>query len=822
MAAELPSNSVIRFGLFQADLRTGELRKNGAKIRVQELPFRALKVFVSRPQELVTREELRQELWPPDVFVDFDRGIITAVNRLRDTLGDSPENPVFLETVGRRGYRWIAPIRTEEATTRKPDLVAQHPTSSLDERAAGTTLVAPDEKKAQPNASIEIEAPPLDVAPQRTRTRRSWTWITAAALIVVALIFGGLYYRSRSLRRLSDQDTIVLADFTNNTSEQVFDDTMKTALAISLQQSPFLNILPESRVSATLRMMTSPTDARLTPPIARELCQRTQSKAYIAGAIASLGSDYVLQLKAVNCESGDTLAEEQMTASSKEKVLDTLGKAASSLRGKLGESLATVQKFDVPLEDATTRSLDALKVYSLGRKADNEKGHAGLPYDQRAVELDPNFALAYEAIGNDYSNLGEPERANEHLTKAFELREHTSEWERLKIAADYYREATGELDKADRTYQQQLQSYPLRIGAYNNLGTLYALEGHYEVAAEYTREYIRRTPGRAGSYGNLANDALALQNFDEARQIISDAQMRKMDHPVFHTILYALAFLANDSQQMTEQTKWLAGRTDYEHWGLALASDTEAYAGRLRKASELSHQAVSSALRADSKEMAGVDLANAALRQAAFGNTAEARRLASQALKLVPTSPAVEDEAALAFAMAGDSAAAGKLSEDLAKRFALHTQIQSLWLPAIRAQLALNRKDSANAITILQAASPIELGQIPFVMNLSCLYPTYLRGEAYLAAGRGEAAAVEFQKIIDHNGIVWNCWTGALAQLGLARATALQRNNASRTDADAARVRALIAYNKFLTLWRESDPDLPILKEAKAEYAKLQ
>ena len=403
----------------------------------------------------------------------------------------------------------------------------------------------------------------------------------------------------------------------------------------------------------------------------------------------------------------------------------------------MGESLATGQTFDVPLEEATTPSLEALKAYSLGRKADNERGHAGLPYDQRAIELDPSFAVAYEAVGTDYSNLGEPRRASEYFTKAFQLREHTSEWERLKIAADYYTDVTGELDKAARTYLAQITSYPLRSAAYNNLGIVYALEGQYEKAAEVTQQNIRLTPVRAGSYGNLANDALALQHLDETRQIIHEAQARKMDHAVFHTILYALGFFSGDSKEMTEQQRWLAGRADYENWGLALASDTEAYGGRLGKARELTQQAVDSAVRADTKETAAIYLANAALQQAAYGNAVEARRLTATALNLAPASSGVESESALAFAMAGDKVRAESLAQELGERFPLHTQIQSLWLPAVRAQFALDKKDPPAALKTLPA-SPVELGQLQFVHNISCLYPVYVRGRG-LSGGRTEA-----------------------------------------------------------------------------------
>jgi Tfp pilus assembly protein PilF len=532
----------------------------------------------------------------------------------------------------------------------------------------------------------------------------------------------------------------------------------------------------------------------------------------------------VLGLKAVNCQSGDPLAQEQVTASAKEKVLDAVGEAASKLRGELGESLATVQKFDVPLEQATTSSLEALKAYTLGENAVGEKGPvAGLPYHQRAIQIDPNFAMGYKAVGSDYLSLGEMGRGSEYITKAFQLREHASEREKLHITAEYYRNVTGELEKAAQTFQELIESYPRDYRAHGNLGTVYASLGLYEQATDAYREGPRLAPDNVATYANLGNSLLALQRSDEARQIIQQSQARKLDTDILHNALYALAFLRADSPAMAEQQQWFAGVPDYENEGLSLASDTEAYAGHLGKARELTKRSVDSAIHADSKENGAVWQENAALREAAFGNAAEAKRIAAEALKLVPTSQGVEDEAALAFAMAGDTARAESLAQDLNKRFPLDTQMQSLWLPAIRAQLALDRKNPADALNALQAATgSIELGQISFVCNLSCLYPTYVRGQAYLAAGQGNAAATEFQKILDHSGIVWNCWTGALARLGVARANVLQAKTSQGADADAARVRALAAYKDFLTLWKDADPNIPILKEAKAEYAKLQ
>jgi tetratricopeptide (TPR) repeat protein len=429
--------------------------------------------------------------------------------------------------------------------------------------------------------------------------------------------------------------------------------------------------------------------------------------------------------------------------------------------------------------------------------------------------------MGYRAVGNDYYSLSELGRASEYYTKAFQLREHASEREKLAITADYYQNVTGELDKAAQTFQEEIESYPREWRGYSNLGTVYGAQGQYERAAEITMQALRLAPDRVGNYANLANYSLPTQRFDETRQIIHEAQARKMDAFPLHSALYVLAFLEVDSGAMAEQQQWFAGKPAYENFGLALASDTEAYGGHLAKTRELTKRAVDAAIRADSKESGAIWQANAAVQQAAYGNAAEARQSAAEALKLAPASQGAEAEAALAFAMAGDTARAESLAQDLGKRFPLDTQIQSLWLPAIQAQLALDRKNPASALNALQAVSPIELGNIPFAQS-SCLYHVCVRGEAYLATGQGRAAAAEFQKILYHSGIVQNCWTGALAHLGVARANALQSRTSQGADADAARVRALAAYQDFLTLWKDADPDIPILREAKAEYAKLR
>jgi serine/threonine protein kinase/tetratricopeptide (TPR) repeat protein len=663
------------------------------------------------------------------------------------------------------------------------------------------------------------------IATQRYR-RKMWRTSVAAlaAVVAAALIAGAVYYPSHRHRAgLSEKDTIVVADFSNSTGDEIFDDTLKTALNVSLRQSPFLNILPDSEVAKNLKLMARPRDTRLTAEIVHELCQRAGSKAYVAGSLTSLGNEYVLGLRAVNCENGDTVAQEQVTAASKEKVLDAVSGAASKLRSELGESLATVKKFDIPLEEATTASLPALKEYSLGERARGEKGvPAAIPHHLRAIGLDPNFAMAYRMLGNDYNALGQPGRAVEYYTRAFQLRDHASELERFSITAAYYRNVTGELEKAAEAYQQMSDNYPRGSGAYNNVGLVAAQLGKYEKAEEMTWQAQRLDPTEPVYYENLTTYALALQRFDEARRVAQEAQARKIDTPALRGNLYDLAFCTRDSAGMAEQLKWFAGSPDDENIGLSLDSDTQAYSGHITKARELTGQAVESAKRVDDKESGSVYLANLALEQAAYGYAAEGRQAANEALKLAPLSPGAVVVAALTFAVAGDTARAEAFARDLTKRYPLGTQMEYFWLPTIQAQLELGRKNPTRALDALRPASAVEFAMVPYSNNTSCLYPAYLRGEAYLAAGQGAAAAAEFEKVLDHSGIVGTCWTGALAHLGMARANTLLAKTARGADADAARTRALAAYKDLLTLWKDADPDIPILKEAKTEYAKLQ
>jgi len=636
------------------------------------------------------------------------------------------------------------------------------------------------------------------------RVAKLWK-VAVPVLLVALLIAGGLYYRShQQSKRLTDKDTVVLADFDNKTGDTVFDDALKQALAVELGQSPFLNVLSDRKVSETLRMMGRPTDEHITADVGRELCLRTGSKAVLGGTISSLGSHYLIDLDAVACSTGDTLAKEQGEAASKEDVLKALSKASSSLRSKLGESLPSVQKFDVPIE-ATTSSLEALKNYSMGITIKREKGDApSIPFFKRAIELDPNFPMAYALLAIEYDNLGQTSLALKYATKAYQLRERVSEGEKLRISATYF-SATGELDKETQTYELWTANYPRDDLPHLSLGANYSNMGQLDKALAEFQEGLRLAPDNVLSYENLGQTYLYLNRLDEAKAAFDQALARQLDDGGLRQNIYYLAFLRGDAAQMEQQVSWAAGKPGDEDRLLSTQSDTEAYYGRLSKARDFSRRAVDSALRADSKETAALWQANAALREAEVGNAASAKQRATAALALSKGWD-MKVMAALTLACARDASRANVLAKELEKNYPTYTLLKLYWLPTINAAIELNKGNSSQALVALEAAAPYELG------SGGGLYPAYVRGKAYLLARNGTAAAAEFQKLLDHRGIMVNDVTGALAHLQIGRAYAMAGETA----------KAKSAYKDFLTLWKDADPDIPILKEAKAEYAKLQ
>jgi eukaryotic-like serine/threonine-protein kinase len=681
--------------------------------------------------------------------------------------------------------------------------------------AAGTAASnsAASSRKQQSAVSSEH----ISAAGPQVATSARWKLFLPIA-VVVALIAGGFYWHSRSTNSatsatnatpLTEKDTVVIADFTNSTGDPVFDDALKQALSVQLGQSPFLNILSDRRVEETLHLMGRPSNERISRDVARELCVRTGSKAIVLGSISNLGGQYVLGVDAVGCSSGDTLAQEQEEAASKQEVLKALGKAVTNLRAKLGESLATIQKFDVPVE-ATTPSLEALKAFSMGITTFRAKGNAeAIPFYKRALELDPNFAVAYASLGLIYGNLGQASLAAENIKKAYALRDRVSEREKYRISALYYDNVTGELEQATQVYELWAKSYPKDPVPPVNLGVIYAELGQYEKSLVATQESQRLAEGAIG-FSDLVSIYLALNRIDDAQKTIEQAQKQNLVGDFLHLAIYQLAFLKGDSAEMGRQVSWAAGKPGTEDILLSFQSDTEAYYGHLSKARDFSRRAVDAAVRADSRETAAIWQINAAVREAEFGNVAAARQGVAAALALSPGRD-VEMLSALALARSGETARAKTIVAELEKNYPSHTVLKVYWLPTIKAAVELDANNTAQSLVFLEAAAPYELGGPP-QFQLGTLYPAYIRGQAYLAAHNGTAAAAEFQKFLDHRGIVINFPLGALAHLGLARAYALSGDTA----------KAKTAYNDFLTLWKDADPDIPILKQAKAEYAKLQ
>jgi serine/threonine protein kinase/Flp pilus assembly protein TadD len=639
--------------------------------------------------------------------------------------------------------------------------------------------------------------------------------VAAATLALFALVAGGLYLRSRlappsaKAALLTEKDSVLLADFVNKTGDPVFDDALKQALTIALNQSPFLNIVSDRKVEETLRLMGQPAAQHITPELAQEVCIRTGSKATVLGSISNLGGQYVIGLNAISCAGGDTLASEQGTAAGERDVLKTLGKAAGKLRGKLGESLATVEKFDVPVE-ATTPSLEALKAYSEGGRTARRTGDAeGIPFYKRAIELDPNFAIAYSALGVSYFNLNQGNLAAENATKAYGLRDRVSERERYRISTTYYHAVTGELEKAIEEYVLWSKSYPRDGTPPLNLGVIYQQLGQYDKAVVETQEALRLA-STTTVYGNLAFEYIALDELDDAEKILREARSKGFDGLDIRGNLYLLAFRRGDSRGMEQQLAWASGRPGDEDAMLSGQADTDAYYGRLVRARDDSRRAVESAVRAGSKETAALWRASAGLREAEFGNPAKARENADAALSLQSGSD-VKLLVALTLARVGDAAKAKELVEQLERErnASTDTMLKLLCLPTVHGAIEISKNNPSQGILDLESAVPYELGG---TLAFPYLYPAWVRGQAYMATHNGVAAAAEFQKLIDHPGIVINQPLGSLVHLELGRAYILSGDN----------VKARASYEKFLTLWKDADPDIPVLIAAKSEYAKLQ
>jgi len=687
-----------------------------------------------------------------------------------------------------------------------------------DQRYASAAAVRADLlqlRRATESGQTTISVPvPAAIVPASAQ-KRGLGWKAAAAggaaVMVALLAIGGWLYNTRRAHALTQADTVVLANFTNKTGDSVFDETLRQGLAAQLQQSPFLSLVSEQRIQQELRLMGVPPESKLTPKIAGDLCQRLGSKAYLGGSISNIGSQYVIGVSAVNCRTGDDVAQEQVTANGKEAVLSALGTVSTKLREQLGESLKTIQKLDTPIEQATTPSLEALQAYSMGRRNMMVKADyaAAVPLLERSIQLDPNFAMAYAILGTTYRNLGERTLAAENTSKSYGLRSRVSEWERFYIESHYDDFVTGDLEKARKVYELWAQIYPREEVAPTNLGVVFQTLGQHDKALAEFRDVMRISAPDSLGYSNLVLGYTYLNRLDQARAAAQEAISKSFDSPALRINLYDLAFLKSDAPGMAEQVSWAAGKPGQESVMLVLESRTAAYQGKLSKARELSRRAVSSAQQDKDKQLAADTEASAAICEALYGNGSEAKQRAAASLAQLNGRDS-QYLAALALAIAGDPTRAQNLTDDLDKRFPDDTVIRFNYLPTLRAQLALGK--GTKSTEILAASSTYELGVPGSNTIRTSLYPVYVRGEALLASHQGAPAAAEFQKILDWSGVALNEPIGPVAHLGLARAYALA--------GDTAKSRA--AYDEFFAIWKDADPNIPTLIQAKSEYAKLQ
>jgi DNA-binding winged helix-turn-helix (wHTH) protein/tetratricopeptide (TPR) repeat protein len=781
----------IIFGPFEVHASAGKLYRGGVRVRLSGQPFQILLLLLRHPGEVVTREHLRKEIWGEGTFVDFEHSLNAAVNKLRRTLGDSADHPTYIETLTGCGYRFIG-------STQQP---------------CSPVSVAAAEPVANPTAIGN--GSPVEKMPQPRQRAFAWQAVLLSTMLVVLAAVVVSYLYSHRRPKLTNTDTIVLADLMNATGDPVFDGTIKQGLAIQLAQSPFLSLVSEERIRQTLRLMGRSPDAPLNPQIAHEVCERTGGTTVLEGSLAKLGTRYVLGLIAKNCSSGEIVDREQVQAARKEDVLDALTRIASTFRRHAGESLATIQQHNVPLADASTPSLEALKAYSNGWKVLSSTGHfAALPLFQRALEIDPKFAMAHASLARLYSISEDPSLAAESAGKAYELRDRATDRERFFISASYEIDMTGNLQKARQTCEAWSQAYPRDAQVHGFLaGMIYPTFANYENAVNEARKAIEIDPDLAIAYEILAYNYQYLGRLDDAQDALRRASERKLELPEYIVRQHDIAFLRADEAGMERAAALAKGNLAAEEWMADHEAFVLAYSGRLREAKTMLRRAVELGLRASGRERAALYTVPAALWDALFGNAPGATQTAMEAAN-TSRERYVEYGAAFALALAGDSTRSEALSKDLEERFGEDTAVRVSYIPAIRAQLAVDRGEPAEAVNLLQTATPYELGapRVSVHGNFGALYPIYVRGEAYLALHRGDDAAVEFQKIIDHRGVVAVDPVAALAYLQLGRALVMAGDP----------LKAKAAYAAFLTLWKKADSDIPVLNLAKMEYAKLQ
>ncbi len=805
--ADQSGNDRYEFGPFRIDAQREIVLRDGELVPLTPKTFQILLVLVRNNQELVTKDELMKAVWP-DTFVE-EANLSRNIFMLRKALGETPQDHRYILTVPGRGYRLAETVRAVQDQEVKI-VAAQH------SKAQGPPDAASKSGRSRPSSRDSAAVTCAYSSKVEVQIHESRPWGGIAATGVILLLAGALVLRFPFHRShvLSDKDTLVLADFANSTGEPVFDETLRQGLAVELEQSPFLSLISDQRIRQTLGLMQQAPDTRLTPEFAQEICERVGSAAVLEGSIASLGTQYVLGLRARNCSTGDVLDEEQIQAARREDVLNSLGRIATRFRTRVGESLTAIDRHSTPLEQATTPSLEALKAYTTSTRANRENGPiSAVPHLKRAIAIDPRFAMAYGALGLMYSNMGEAELAAESTRKAWELRDRVSDPEKFDILFLYDRQVTGNLKRAQETLESWAQTYPRDFQPLTLLaGRVTESSGQYEKGIDAAQKALALNPDFIFAYDSLAIQNLHLGRLAEVRNTLQRAADRKQETPDFLVFRYYLAFLQGDQAEMEREiirAHGMRGTEDLLSHDQALVL---AYSGHIRQAEIMWQQAVGLAQETGDRERAGMYEAAAAACEAYFGNEAAASRHALAALELGKGRD-VEYGATFALALSGDTSRARVLADDLTKRFPEDTSVQFSYLPTLRALFALAQNDPSQAIQILQPALPYDLASpgTAFFARFGSLYSAYVRGKAYLAGQQGREAAAEFTKILDHRSLVLADPVGSLSRLQLGRAAAL--------SGDKTRARA--AYADFLKLWKDADSDIPILKEARAEYSKL-
>jgi eukaryotic-like serine/threonine-protein kinase len=766
-----PTALKYRFGPFELDPREGSLCRNGNRVKLQDLPYRLLIMLVERGGEVVSREEVRQRLWPGNTFVEFDNSLGVAIRKVRDALGDDADVPHYVETIPRRGYRFIAPVLTD-----------------------GPTMPAPP-----------VETPgPLPA--QKTEGMSRGKMIPIAVALAVSLVLAGWYWRSQTRSGIPERASVVVGDFANSTGDPLFDGSLRRAVVIQLAQSPYLNILPDRKLGEVLQDLGRTPDDKLTPALALEVCQRGKASALIVGSIQPTGGAYLLALEASRCADGRSLAHETVTVANQKAVLPRLGSMIDDLRRSLGESRASLQKFDVPVEQATTNSLEALKAYQLGLELRaHSKNLEARPAFKTAIALDPSFAIAYAQLGSSYSNEGETQESKQYFRKAFELRSRATEPERLYIVGRYFDIVTGELEKGSETYKLWTELYPDEWRSYNALANDANLLGRYDTVVDASKQTVRLEPNHNFGYINLLSGLIALNRIEEAKSICEQLIGRGHDDTFIHLDLFAIATLQRDQQALSREYEWAQKHPDDSAMRYALAQ-ADAARGKIKQSTELFEQAAKLTAASGDSEAAANTLAISAEINSEMGRATLAQKKSEDAVKL-GKNQIVLGLGALIASRAGNEKRTHEFLEQLDHDYPLATFNIGVYSPMARTTLAVAHGSSAAEITnLMEPTLPYEFGEV------ADLLPIYVRGASYLQIGSGKEAEQEFQRILDHHGVDAVTTLYPLSQLGLARCYALL----------GRKVDSRRAYEAFFSLWKDADRDLPILIKARREYEELQ